>query len=45
MICEKVQGNHATIKKESLLAYVNFIFLEGQIISIIVIKLGSTLDS
>jgi hypothetical protein len=45
MICEMMKGNHATIKEESLLAYVNFIFLGGQIINIIVIKLGSTLDS
>jgi len=45
MICEMMKGNHATIKEESLLVYVNFIFLGGQIINIIVIKLGSTLDS
>jgi hypothetical protein len=39
-----VNGNRATIKEEPFLVYVNFIFLGGQIINIIVIKLGSTFD-
>ena len=43
MICAMVNSNCATIKEGSLLVYANFIFLGGQIINIIVIKLGRLL--